>query len=42
MGILHALSGEKGAARQAWQRALAYRPADPTIQAYLAKLDASP
>lgn len=42
LGILYALTREKAAARQAWQNALAYRPNDPQIQAYLARLDSEP
>ena len=41
LGVLYALSGEKARARQAWQNALVYRPNDPRIRTYLAKLDTS-
>jgi Tfp pilus assembly protein PilF len=42
MGVLYALSGHKASARQAWERALTYRPGDPKIQGFLARLEAAP
>lgn len=40
LGVLYALSGEKEPARLAWRNALALRPDDPKVRAYLARLDA--
>lgn len=42
MGVLYALMGNKENARRAWENALANRPNDPKIRAYLARLDATP
>ena len=40
LGVLYALAGVPEGARRSWQQALAYRPGDPTILGYLARLNA--
>lgn len=42
LGVLYALSGSEEKARWAWSNALARRPNDPQITAYLARLDSAP
>ncbi len=38
LGVLYAMSDRPADARLAWERALRYRPQDPTVRAYLARL----
>ena len=39
LGILQALSGKAQDAREAWNKALEYKPGDPTIMGYLSRLE---
>lgn len=39
LGIIYAMTGQSQAARAAWQQVLRYKPDDPDVKAYLARLD---